>query len=228
MKAYRAAISVFILLFFVLATLTAQEEVRTLEDLYLSTDIQIQLIRSQAVAESWDSKQSAINTIRRMHENGRVQANEAAVITVLSALAGEGVVNPVLESGRIVNDLPEIRRRAVYLLGDIGGGRAENALYNVLINEPQTMVLSEAIHALKRSGVTDRGKATKYVAHILMSNNVRVSPDNSLASACLSAIQELQLIDVNIISALIYVIDGNYGAGVRKQALDTIDFFRSL
>ncbi|MGI9256232.1 MAG: HEAT repeat domain-containing protein [Salinispira sp.] len=225
MKRYRGIFSVIFL--FAIALLPAQETLRTLEDLYLSTDIEVQLILSQAVSADRYSKLTALDVIRDMQDGGRIPANENAIMIILSSLSGEGITRTVHSDGRIVNNFPEVRRQAVYLLGEIGGERAPEILYTVFENDPEPMVLSEAILALTKTGISDPQKASKYISNILRSNTLRENPNNGLASACLTAIQDLSVVNATILTEIIDVVSGSYIDKVRQQALNLIDFLRN-
>ena len=222
MKACKVIFVMFFLLMVIGLAAQENSQVRTLEDLYLSTEVEIQLLRSQAVSDHRDSKLAALATIRAMHENGRVSANEDAVLTILDSLSGEGVSKTVRSTGRIINNFPEIRRQAVYLLGDIGGARAEYIIYNILDNEPESMVLSEAVHALRRTSVSDTGRAALYITNILQVNTAQLAPDNNLAAACLQTILELGVVDANVLVEVINVANGSYITMVRQQAMDLL------
>ncbi len=225
MKRYRGIFSVIFL--FAIALLPAQETLRTLEDLYLSTDIEVQLILSQAVSADRYSKLTALDVIRDMQDGGRIPANENAVMIILSSLSGEGITRIVHSDGRIVNNFPEVRRQAVYLLGEIGGERAMEILYTVFENDPEPMVLSEAILALTKTGISDPQKASKYISNILRSNTLHENPNNGLASACLTAIQDLSVVNSTILTEVIGVVSGFYINKVRQQAIDLINFLRN-
>ena len=209
MKILKGGLPCIIICLFLLTNLTAQKEIPTLEDLYLSTEIEIQLIRSQAVSDNRSNKLESLTIIREMLEDGRVSANENAILTVLDSLSAEGVRKLLRSDGRVSNNFPEVRRQAVYLLGDIGGARAQNILYSVLRDEPETMVLSEAVLALGRSGSSDERTAL-YLADILQDNTASTTPDNNLAYACLLAIQDLGVVNINVLTEVINVATGSY------------------
>jgi hypothetical protein len=214
--------------------LSAQDEdtgALTIEELYLSSDIEIQLIRSQAVAGDRDSKVLALQTIRQMYDDGRVSADDEAVVVVLDSLAGEGITTTVRSGGRIVNDFPEVRRQAVQLLGEIGGPMAKNILFRVVKDDPEPMVLSEAVYALGVIGENTNMETTLYLADVMRRNTTRVTPDNNLTFACLLSLEKLMnseegIADPDVLAALLDVVGGNYTQTVRLKALDVINQLR--
>ena len=202
----------------------------TIEELFLSQDVEIQIMRSQALAADRDSKLLALQTIRGRIGSGRVSGNETAVIAVLDALAGEGVYRVVRQGGSVVNNFPDIRRQAAGLLGEIGGENAKNILLKIVADDPEPMVLSEAVYSLGRIGINDPAVTERMVA-ALRRNTFRVSPDNNFAYATLLAFEQLSTVgpgiaQPDILQALIEVISGNYIEIVKAKALDILSNLR--
>lgn len=231
----RGLVSITLILLLSAAAVLAQDDTGslTIEELYLSSDIEIQLIRSQAVSDNRDSKMLALQTIRQMVSEGRVSDSDEAVVTVLESLAGEGVTSSVRSGGRIINDFPEVRRQAVQILGEIGGPRSKNILFQVVTNDPEPMVLSEAVYALGVIGENANMETTLYLADVLKRNNVKTIPDNNLAYACLLSLEKLMhseegIADPEVLAALLDVASGNYIQTVRAKALDVIYQLRDL
>ncbi len=227
MKSKRA-LAIFALILLTTA-ITAQNETGslTIEELFLSSDIEIQLLRSQAVSENRENKLLALQSIRQMVGDGRVTDSDQAVLTVLDSLAGEGVSSTVRSGGRIINDFPEIRRQAVQLLGEIGGDVSKDILFRVVRDDPEPMVLSEAVFALGVIGENTNMETTLYLADVLSRNSARVTPDNNLAFACLLSLEKLMdseegIADPEVLTALLDVVSGNYIQSVRLKALDVI------
>lgn len=202
----------------------------TIEELFLSQDIEVQIIRNQALANDRESKLLALQTIRNMINTGSAQANEAAVIAVLDSLAGEGVYRVVRQGGAVVNNFPEVRRQAANLLGEIGGDAAKSVLVKILADDPEPMVLSEAVFAIGRAGINEPETIVRLV-DVLRRNTFRVTPDNNLAFASLLALEQLSNVGdgiarADVIQALIEVVSGNYIEIVRAKALDILSNLR--
>jgi HEAT repeat protein len=232
---YNRVIAIFALvLLLVTVGLSAQDEDTgslTIEELYLSTDIEVQLLRSQATSDNRENKLLALLTIQQMLDEGSVTASDAEIVAVLESLAGEGVTSTVRSGGRIVNDFPEVRRQAVALLGQVGGPVAQDILFQVVKDDPEPMVLSEAVYALGVIGDNSNQRTAIYLADVLERNTARVNPDNNLAFACLLSMEKLMrtedgIANPEILTALIDVVGGNYIQTVRFKALDVIQQLR--
>lgn len=202
----------------------------TIEELFLSQDVDIQIMRSQALATDRDSKLLALQTIRSVVGSPRVAGNEAAIVTILEALGGEGIYRVIRQGGVVINDYPEVRRQAANLLGEIGGENAKQVLMKILSDDPEPMVLSEAVYALGRIGINDHDVLTQMVA-ALRRNTVAVNPDNNFAYASLLAFEQLAdvgsgIANPEVLQALIEVVSGNYIQVVKLKALELISDLR--
>jgi hypothetical protein len=191
----------------------------------------VQLLRSQATSDNRENKLLALLTIQQMLDEGSVTASDAEIVAVLESLAGEGVTSTVRSGGRIVNDFPEVRRQAVALLGQVGGPVAQDILFQVVKDDPEPMVLSEAVYALGVIGDNSNQRTAIYLADVLERNTARVNPDNNLAFACLLSMEKLMrtedgIANPEILTALIDVVGGNYIQTVRFKALDVIQQLR--
>ncbi len=212
----------------------AEQRQYTIEELYLSQDIELQIIRSQALSENREMKLLALQSIRSMIESGTAAQNNLSVAVVLESLASEGTTRRVTSGGsRIVNYHPDIRREAAGLLGELGGERAKNALMTILRDDPETMVLSEAVYALGVIGMNDENDVTNHIARMMTRQTAQPAPDNNLAFASLLAIEKLAaagggISDPMIIDALLEVASGNYIREVRLKAVDVIAKLRGL
>lgn len=208
----------------------AEQEPRqyTIEELYLSQDIELQIIRSQALSENREMKLLALQSIRSMIQSGAVAQESPSVAIVLESLASEGTTRRVTSGGsRVVNYYPDIRREAAGLLGELGGERAKAALLTILRDDPEPMVLSEAVYALGVIGVNDENDVTNNIARLLSRQTTQPAPDNNLAFASLLAIEKIAaagggISDPMIIDALLEVASGNYIREVRLKAVDVI------
>jgi len=203
----------------------------TIEELFLSQDIEIQIIRSQALAEDRDSKLLSLQAIRGMINSGRTSAEDASVLAVLDSLAGEGVYRVVRQGGSVVNNYPEVRRQSANLLGEIGGEGSKTILLKMMADDPEPMVLSEAVLALGQIWINDPEVTARIVA-VLRRNNYQVSPDNNLAYSTLLALEKLAgagdgIARPDILQVLIEVVSGNYIDIVKAKALDILSNLRN-
>ena len=209
-----------------------EEADQTIEELYLSQDIELQIIRGQALSNDREMKLLALQSIRDMVEDGSLSQDTPGMFTVLEALATEGTARQVRSGGGVINNYPDIRRQATALLGDVGGERAKEVLIDVLQEDPETMVLSEAVYALGRIGINDDNRTVQHIVRVLQVQNASETPDNNLAYASLLALEKIAnaqggLSDPEAINVILEVAGGTYIRTVRLKAVDVLSNLRS-
>jgi hypothetical protein len=196
----------------VFAQTTGDDRPATIEELYLSQEIEIQIISSQARSNDRDSKLLAIETIRGLYDEGDLQITPE-LFTVIESLATEGTSREVRSGGRVINYFPVVRKEAAALLGDIGGPGAKNVLLEIVREDPEPMVLAEAVYGLGKIGLNDNNEVTDHLIFALTRENAQLAPDNNLALATLLALEKLVGEGVALDSdtiALIIDISTNY------------------
>jgi HEAT repeat protein len=202
----------------------------SIEELYLSQDVEVQIMRSQALANDRESKLLALQTIRSIVDSGQSTVEEGAVVAVLESLGGEGVYRVVRQGGSVINNFPEVRRQAANLLGEVGGDSSKTVLLKMLNNDNEPMVLAEAVFALGKIGI-NTVEVTESMVSALRRNTLQIVPDNNFAFATLLALERLRETDAgiaraNILQALIEVVSGNYIEVVKLKAVDLISSLR--
>ena len=192
MKRTLAAVVVLVVVMtgFAFAQDTAGDRPATIEELYLSQEIEIQIISSQARSNDRDSKLLAIETVRKLYEAGDIDLTQD-LFTVIESLATEGTSREVRSAGRVINYFPVVRKEAAALLGDIGGPGAKTVLLEMVREDPEPMVLAEAIYALGKIGLNENHEVTDHLIYVLARENAQYAPDNYLALATLLAIENL-------------------------------------
>lgn len=204
---------------------------RTIEELYLSQDIELQIIRGQALSDDREMKLLALQNIRSMLEEGNVSEDNPSVFIVLEALAMEGTGRQVRSGGAVINNYPEIRRSAASLLGEIGGERAQGVLLDMVIEDEEPMVISEAIYGLGQIGMNENNEVTNHIVYVLGRENKKQTPDNNLAFASLLAIEKLvengaTVTDPEVVNVILEVATGKYIRDVRLKAIDVFAVLR--
>ena len=233
MKNITKFLSILILLALVSLSVYAQEksdEEITVEERYLQ-NIEIGIIREQAVSLNRDSKLMALDNLQEMVEDGKIDDESAEALYLLDYLAMEGISRQVRMSGRLVNYFPMVRRKAANLLGQIGGETAKNTLLDVLEQDNEPMVKSEAVYALGRIGLNDDEEVARSIAYEVMNQNV-VAPDDNFAFAVLLAFEKIAeanegIKEPSVYLALIQIAQGNYIKTVREKALEVMDSLRN-
>lgn len=197
---------------------------RTIEELYLSQDLELQIMRSQALANDREMKRLALQNIRSMVEDGT--QNEGVYI-ILESLATEGVARQVRSNGAVINNFPEIRREATELLGQVGGEQAKDSLLRIVRDDPEPMVLAEAAYALGRIGLNENNEVSDYLTQTLIRENASATPDNNLAFSLIISLERLSetnggLPDPEVLGALLETASSPYIRTVRRRAVEAI------
>ncbi|MFP4301666.1 MAG: HEAT repeat domain-containing protein [Spirochaetaceae bacterium] len=204
-----------------------EEGPATIEELYLSQDIELQVLRSQALAADRESKLLALQSIRNMVESGTISPEDGGAFLILQSLAGEGTFREVRSGGRVVNNFPEIRREAAALIAEIGGETAKDVLVRIAQEDDEPMVLSEAVYGLGTIGLNDNNEVSAQVVRVLQVENASETPDNNLAFAAILSLEKLASqaeppIDPEIVSVLLETASAPYIRTVRRRAVEAI------
>ncbi|MFP4562497.1 MAG: HEAT repeat domain-containing protein [Spirochaetia bacterium] len=201
----------------------------TVEELYLQ-NVEIGIIREQAVTTSRDSKLLALDNLQELVDEGKVDQNSAEALYLLDYLAMEGVDRVIRLDGRVINYFPMVRKQACNILGQIGGETAKDILLDSLGDEEEPMVMAEAAYALGETGLDENGEVSRALAFELISQNV-TAPDDNFAFAVMLAYEKLAaanngIREPSVYLSLIQVAEGNYIKPVRDKALEVMDSLR--
>jgi len=168
-----------------------EERASTIEDVFLRQQIELQILRSQARSTDRETKLFALDTVAEMAESGEVESSPE-LFNILQTLATEGTRNEVRSAGRVINNYPVVRARAASILGQVGGEQAQRVLLTIVREDPEPMVLSEAIYALGQIGPLENAdEVSDHIVYTLTRENAKITPDNNLAIATLLALQSL-------------------------------------
>lgn len=201
----------------------------TVEELYLQ-NVEIGIIREQAVTTSRESKLLALDNLQELVDEGRVDENSAEALYLLDYLAMEGVDRVIRMNGRVINYFPMVRKQACNILGQVGGATARDILLDSLSGEVEPMVMAEAAYALGEVGLDEGGSVSRALAYELINQNV-VAPDNNFAFAVMLAYEKLAaanngIREPSVYLSLIQVAEGNYIKMVRDKAFQVMDSLR--
>lgn len=199
----------------------------TIEELYLSQDIELQILRSQALASDRESKLLALQSIRSMVESGAISPQNDGAFIILQSLAGEGTFREVRSGGRVINNFPEIRREATSLIAEIGGETAKEVLVRIAREDDEPMVLAEAVYGLGTIGLNENNEVSGQIVQVLQIENASETPDNNLAFASILALEKLASqaeppLDPEIVSVLLETASAPYIRTVRRRAIEAI------
>lgn len=201
----------------------------TVEELYLQ-NVEIGIIREQAVTTSRDSKLLALDNLQELVDEGKVDQNSAEALYLLDYLAMEGVDRVIRMDGRVINYFPMVRKQACNILGQVGGETAKDILLDSLSGEVEPMVMAEAAYALGEVGLDENGEVSRALAFELINQNV-TAPDDNFAFAVMLAYEKLAaanngIREPSVYLSLIQVAEGNYIKPVRDKALQVMDGLR--
>lgn len=193
---------------------------RTIEELYLSQNIELQLIRNQALSNEWELKNLALQNLRSMAADGRINDENPGGFIILESLAKQ-------DQAQNTRNFNLVRKEACNILGDIGGERAQKILTEVLMSDLEPMVLAEAVYALGKIGKDKKGDVMSRIMWVLHKENMKATPDNNFAFSTLLAIEKIGKSDDGIknpetLNILIEILEKNYLKDVKLKAIDVI------
>jgi hypothetical protein len=195
----------------------------SVEDSYLQESVELMVIRETSRADSRDQKLVALEYIGDAINRGNTGEE---VRSALEYLSMEGVMNKARENGRLVNNYPDVRRKAAEYLGDLGTPEAKNTLLKIVVADPEPMVLQEAIKSLAKIGINDNEETVNAIAWIVTRFDV-LNPDNLLALSAVEAFDKIAeknsgIKDPNAIRVLIRIAEGPYIRPVQERAKQVI------
>jgi len=198
----------------------------TIEELFLKS-IEFQILREKAFSEDYEIKMGALDDLEKKITDGSIGGNTAQVEFVLEYLAMEGSGRTAREGGRLVNNFPEVRRRAANMLGRIGTAAAKDVLIRVLLIDEEAMVKAEAAYALGVIGLNPDNQVVQVLAFALDREDPS-RPDNNFAYALALAIEKLAqrgkgITDPAAYRSLVKIAGGNYLRTVKTKALQVLD-----
>lgn len=149
-----------------------------------------------------------------MIDSGKASSNSSDIHAVLDYLSLTGTGVRYRESGLLINNFPEVRRRACEELGKLGGESAKDTLINILLTENEPMVLSEAAYALGKIGLNKNNQVSQALSYAILNQDIML-PDNNFAYAVLLAFEKLAkanggVQDPTVLRAIIRIQNGNY------------------
>jgi hypothetical protein len=204
------------------ASATMAQEM-SVEESYLQESIENMIIREQSVAAGREMKLVALEYIGEAIEHGNTSDD---VRNALEYLALEGLTNQTRENGRMINNFPDVRAKAVVYLGEVGTPEAKNALLKVMLADPEPMVLTEAVKSLAKIGLNENEETANTISWVVTRFDV-LNPDNLLALSALEAFEILAeknggLKDPSALRTIMRIADGRYITPVKDRARQLI------
>ncbi len=200
----------------------AQTSEQEIEQIYLQNP-ELMIVREQVASSDYQTKLQALETLQNMIKGGSVN-NE--VLSLVISLGEDGSTSKKYTGLTLVNNYPEVRRRACKILGDIGTDKAREALITILLAESEATVKAEAAYALGTIGNDENGDAA-YAISWMIDREDSLNPDNNFAYAAALALEKIAAKNKGFknnagYAALIKIAQGNYIRTVKDKALDVI------
>ncbi len=205
----------------------AQNKELTIEELFLQS-VEFQILREKAYSDDYEIKMSALDDLDKKISDGSYKSGDQQVEFVLEYLVLEGSGRTTREGGRLVNNFPEVRRRAANILGRVGTTEAKNALVRVLLIDQEPAVKAEAAYGLGVIGKNDNNDVVQALAFTYNKEDP-TKPDNNFGYALCLAIEKLAkktpggIKDPAAYQMLVRIAQGNYLRTVKAKAMQVLD-----
>lgn len=190
----------------------------SVEEEYMS-DVDGVVILTLAQSDEYDNKLVAMQFLEEAVENGNTSPD---VMQALNQLAGEGINTQARTNGRLMNNFPDIRRRACLTLGKVKTEESKNYLVKVALAENEPMVISAAVNSLGEIGINKNDEVVDAISFANRRNQI-LNPTSSLAFEVVDAYAKLAENTNNkkiIIDSLGKIAaDYHYATPVRTKAL---------
>jgi len=197
----------------------------TVEQSYLQQSVEMMIIREQSRSDSRDMKFVALEYISDAIGRGN-RSDEIA--SALEFLSMEGIINVTRESGRVVNNFPDVRKAAATQLGQLATPAATSTLIRMVSVDNEPMVITEAIRALGNIGFNDNNQVSSIIAWNAQRFH-SLAPDNFIALSAIDAFEKLAIANNGLSDRLAIELlmrisdDGRYIAPVRNRARDLLE-----
>ena len=199
----------------------SSDTIVTVEETYLGSAESI-IVRELVRSSGYDAKLIALSYIEEAVGDG---GGGSDVFDSLTALAGEGMLTVIREEGRVVNNYPDIRRRACELLGKTGSEQAVPTLISLIYVDNEPSVISAAIKALADIGYNDNDRTVEMINWVARKFNT-VLPTTNLAFEILDAYEKLgpSVENKSAMADSIIMIASNYSypTPVRDRAYEVL------
>ncbi|GHT94300.1 hypothetical protein FACS1894141_0710 [Spirochaetia bacterium] len=207
---------------------TAGSRELSVEESYLQEAVEMMIIREQSRSDSREMKMIALEYIESAIKRGNTGEE---IRSALEYLAIEGTINQARENGRLVNNYPDVRTKAVMYLGQLGTPEARGTLLRVARAEPEPMVLTETFKSLGKNSGDDPTEVVNTVGSVLTKFNA-LNPDNLLALAALDVYDTVARnnsgkLDINAVQMIIQISEGPYTRPVQQKAQQVIRNLRT-
>ncbi|MFP4180403.1 MAG: PQQ-binding-like beta-propeller repeat protein [Spirochaetaceae bacterium] len=177
----------------------------------------------------WGTRERRATILRRIEGellSKEPKENKKAYISVLETLAGEGVLAPEYRHAAVENDFPEIRTRAVELLGKYGDHGTAPFIRSLLSNEWDSTVTLHCIEALGKLGGAEDGSGLSLMEQMVSSAAYNGNDPGRFALTVLEAVKEISRyrgrVSGEVMEILRHIYLGSFPGSVRNEAISTL------
>jgi hypothetical protein len=208
---------------------TSTDGEMSVEESYLQQSIENMIIRDQSRSGGREEKMIALDYIEDAISRGNVSED---VRIALEYISMEGLTNKTMENGRLINNFPDIRKRAVADLGNIGTPEAKNTIIRLVIAESEPMVLTEAFKSLAKIGINENGETVNAIAWVVNRFESGIVGDEQMALSALEAFEILAdknsgAVNNTVITTISRIAtSSHYNRIIRDQARMVLDKLR--
>lgn len=183
--------------------------------------------RLLALSGERSAQEQAIRIIDDLLDRGSIRFNDSEAVEVVRYVLGHGVTVINRAGGA---DFPILRIEAARLLARLGGSEARSMLYSVIEEDPEPLVVAEAVRSVAAMDLPPEERFYDILTARVRAMNY-IDPDDSLAYTILNsvlAMHELawQVEDPDLYEAIIGIARGDYGARVRRKAVEVLETLR--
>jgi len=219
----RFSILILLAIFFI-PSVSAQ---MTVEQSYVLESIEVMLITETARSTTRDQKLISLEFIGEAIARGNT---DDRIRETLDFLVNEGTRSVTRESGRVVNNFPDVRRQAARYLGQIGTEEARRSLLGVLEFENEPIVLQEVFKALGDIGTNENNTTVNLISRV-MNRYTSIKPDSLMAVAAIDAFEKIAIQNSGInssevIGCLTNISSGAYASPIRERARQLLSDLR--
>jgi len=148
------------------------------------------------------------------------------VVRLLEQIAGTGLITPVYQNQKVINDYPDVRAAAASMLGTIGSASSRWTLVRVVRAESDSFALSQEIQALGALASDPDGASARAIAAGF--SRAGTSPaDNRLAAAVVAALDSIaayngRMSDPSSSETLFSIYRGDFFEDIRDAAMEAL------
>ncbi len=179
-------------------------------------------LQTLAGSGSHEQMQVFLTEIRSRVAQGSLGKSTFYAVRLLEQLAGTGVISPVYQNQRVINDFPDMRAEASTLLGMVGSAGSRWALVRVVGAETDNFALAAEVQALGALSADGDGASSRTIS-TAFSRAGTSPPDNRLAAATVDALDSIASsmggMSPSASETLLSIFHGAYFPEIRAAAL---------